>query len=248
MGVLFSAISIAASEFFCPNLATLSETLRMSQSLAGVTFLAIGNGSPDLFSTFAAMKVGSGSLAIGELIGAAFFITSVVTGSMAIVNPFKVSRRPFLRDAIFFFGAVIFTVGLLAHGKITTWVTSGMIAYYIVYVGVVCFATWYWRKHSRQRHRESRPIDVENHDTTTAYEPTEVLGDERDLESAEPDLAEMEQGYISLQHQMRLLRPSIDGTRIPLLHNHSSIRPSLLGALEVLFKIMRLMTVPILIV
>lgn len=45
---------------------------------AGVTFLAFSNGSPDVFSTFAALSHGSGSLAIGELIGAASFIVSVV--------------------------------------------------------------------------------------------------------------------------------------------------------------------------
>jgi sodium/potassium/calcium exchanger 6 len=48
-----------------------------------VTFLAFSNGSPDVFSTFAALKNDSGSLAIGELIGAASFIVSVV----AYVDP-----------------------------------------------------------------------------------------------------------------------------------------------------------------
>ncbi|KAF9984551.1 hypothetical protein BGZ65_000159 [Modicella reniformis] len=37
--------------------------------LTGVTFLAFGNGSPDVFSTFSAIGAGSGSLAIGELVG-----------------------------------------------------------------------------------------------------------------------------------------------------------------------------------
>lgn len=46
----------------------------------GVTFLALGNGSPDLFSTFSAMHSNLGSLALGELIGAASFIVSVVAG------------------------------------------------------------------------------------------------------------------------------------------------------------------------
>src|SRR5271170_5024154 len=191
--LLFSAIGIAASAFFCPNLATLSQALKMSESMAGVTFLALGNGSPDLFSTFAAMKVGSGSLAIGELIGAAFFITSVVAGSMAIVNPFKVSRKSFVRDAIFFAGAVAFSVGLLADGKITTWETSMMIAYYIVYVVVVVMATWYWGKRSRKRRTESRArhhyhrpdeetMEPEDDEATTAHEGTGLIGDVRDLE------------------------------------------------------------------
>jgi solute carrier family 24 (sodium/potassium/calcium exchanger), member 6 len=225
----------------------------MSESMAGVTFLALGNGSPDLFSTFAAMRVGSGSLAIGELIGAAFFITSVVSGSMAIVRPFKVSRKSFLRDVIFFSGAVAFSVGLLADGKITTWETSCMIAYYVVYVLVVVMATWYWGKRSKRRRTESRArhhyhrpdeeIDeIEDDEATTADEASGLLGDVRDLEDAveeEEEDAEMEQGYASLQHRMSLVRPTFDGTRMPSHHTHSNIRPSLFGALEVLHHPLR---------
>jgi solute carrier family 24 (sodium/potassium/calcium exchanger), member 6 len=218
----------------------------MSESMAGVTFLALGNGSPDLFSTFAAMRVGSGSLAIGELIGAAFFITSVVSGSMAIVRPFKVSRKSFLRDVIFFAGAVAFSVGLLADGRITTWETSCMIAYYVTYVLGVVMATWYWGKRSKRRRTESRArheytrpdeetMEVEDDEATTANEGTELLGDVRDLELAvDEEDEEMEQQYASLQHRMSLVRPSIDGMRMPSHHNHSNIRPSLFGALEVL--------------
>lgn len=51
---------------------------RFPFSQAGVTFLAFSNGSPDVFSTFAALRTNSGALAIGELLGAASFIVSVV--------------------------------------------------------------------------------------------------------------------------------------------------------------------------
>jgi solute carrier family 24 (sodium/potassium/calcium exchanger), member 6 len=234
----------------------------MSESMAGVTFLALGNGSPDLFSTFAAMRVGSGSLAIGELIGAAFFITTVVSGSMAIVRPFKVSRKSFLRDVIFFSGAVAFSVGLLADGKITTWETSCMIAYYLVYVVVVVMATWYWGKRSKRRRTESRARhhyhrpdeeieEVEDDEPTTVDEGSGLLGDVRDLETAvddEDETEEMEQGYASLQHRMSLIRPTIDGTRMTSHHNHRNIRPSLFGALEVLLRLLALLTaVPLII-
>lgn len=246
MSFLFGAIGIAASDFFCPNLATLSQTLPISQSMAGVTFLALGNGSPDLFSTFAAMRVGSGSLAIGELIGAAFFITTVVTGSMAIVRPFKVSRKSFLRDVMFFFGAVVLTVFLLVDGKITIWETTFMIAYYIIYVCTVVVTTWYWGKISRQRMIEARArhcsqlsdrevTAVDQHeDTTTANEGTGLLGDVRGLEIIvhdEDGEIEQREAYADLQHRMALIQPIVDGTMIR--HTHANIRPSLFGALEV---------------
>jgi sodium/potassium/calcium exchanger 6 len=70
---LFSFIGITASDFFCPNLSTVASQLGLSESTAGVTFLAFGNGSPDVFSTFSALREGTFGLAIGELIGAASF-------------------------------------------------------------------------------------------------------------------------------------------------------------------------------
>lgn len=76
LSFLFSFIGIVASDFFCPNLATIATYLGLSETTAGVTFLAFGNGSPDVFSTFSAMNQGTFSLAIGELIGAATFSRS----------------------------------------------------------------------------------------------------------------------------------------------------------------------------
>ncbi|CAI4216540.1 unnamed protein product [Parascedosporium putredinis] len=46
LGLLFSTIGIAASDFFTPNLQTIAGVLSMPENLTGVTFLAVGNGSP----------------------------------------------------------------------------------------------------------------------------------------------------------------------------------------------------------
>ncbi|KAK9465757.1 Sodium/calcium exchanger protein-domain-containing protein [Lipomyces arxii] len=139
---VFTTIGITASDFLCPNLGTISDLLGMSESLAGVTFLALGNGSPDVFSTYAAMKSGSGSLAVGELIGAASFITSVVAGSMAIICPFTVAYGSFLRDLTFFTVAVAFAMYCLQDGRIMRWECIAMVALYLVYVAFV--VTWHW--------------------------------------------------------------------------------------------------------
>ncbi|KAM0332500.1 hypothetical protein ACHAQA_002782 [Verticillium albo-atrum] len=149
LGLLFTTIGIAASDFFSVNLSTISSILGLSQSLAGVTFLALGNGSPDVFSTFAAMGSNSASMAVGELIGAASFITAVVAGSMALVREFKVGRRTYVRDICFFIVAVIFTMCFLADGHLHLWECIVMIVYYIFYVFTV--VTWHWYSNRRKR-------------------------------------------------------------------------------------------------
>ncbi|KAF9879257.1 sodium/calcium exchanger protein [Colletotrichum karsti] len=155
LGLLFTTIGIAASDFFSVNLNTISTILGLSESLAGVTFLAFGNGSPDVFSTFAAMGSNSASMAVGELIGAASFITAVVAGSMALVREFKVGRKTYVRDLCFFIVAVCFTMVFLADGHLHLWECITMVCYYIFYVVTVVTWHWYSTRRSQRRVREA---------------------------------------------------------------------------------------------
>ncbi|PNY24517.1 cation exchanger [Tolypocladium capitatum] len=154
LGMLFTTIGIAASDFFSVNLSTIAAILGLSESLAGVTFLAFGNGSPDVFSTFAAMSSNSPSMAVGELIGAACFITGVVAGSMALVREFRVDRKTYARDLGFFVVAVCFTMAVLADGRLLFLECWAMIGYYVVYVLTVVGWHWYTTRRKRRLRRE----------------------------------------------------------------------------------------------
>lgn len=152
---LFSTLGISASDFFCPNLATIAAFLGLDENVTGVTFLAFGNGSPDLFSTFSAMRTGSGSLAVGELLGAASFIVSVVAGSMCIIKPFKVERYPFIRDVGFFTCAVSLLLAITHDGRIRSWEAISLVMVYLVYVCVVVVGSWWERRRETIRAREA---------------------------------------------------------------------------------------------
>ncbi|KAJ7475807.1 Sodium/calcium exchanger protein-domain-containing protein [Mycena latifolia] len=153
---LFSTLGISASDFFTPNLATIAQLLGLDENVAGVTFLAFGNGSPDVFSTFSAMRADSGSLAIGELIGAASFIVSCVVGAMCVIKPFQLHRAIyFVRDVGFMFAAVALLLVILWDGMIHFWEAAVMIALYIIYVSVVVLGTWWERRQERRRAHEA---------------------------------------------------------------------------------------------
>lgn len=167
---LFAFVGIVASDFFCPNLSTISSSLGLPESVAGVTFLGLGNGAPDVFSTFAAMKSGNGSLAIGELIGAASFIVSVVAGSMVLVCPFRVPRHSFLRDVGFFTFAIAFVLYIIHDGRIVRWEATALIILYISYVFVVGFGTW-WIERQHRRRELIRKVRNEYADDGEEIEP-----------------------------------------------------------------------------
>ncbi|KAL0033740.1 hypothetical protein WJX77_003247 [Trebouxia sp. C0004] len=58
-----------AENFFSPILTQLSQELGLPPRLAGVTFLALGNGAPDISSSIAAVRAGQYKMALGSLLG-----------------------------------------------------------------------------------------------------------------------------------------------------------------------------------
>ena len=229
--------------------------------MAGVTFLAFGNGSPDVFSTFAAMKTNSGSLAVGELIGAAGFITAVVAGSMALVRPFKVARKSFVRDVGFFIVAASFSMVFLADGHLHLWECAVMVAFYVFYVATVVVWHWYLRRRSRRKLLEDAARG--NFHTPGADDADdEPYHDEDDEDAAgrrsrastrtvsANDFANLERGGSPMLRPMDEEADADDQTRDRYLAEISSnmrvsrrkpgerrntinpIRPSLVGALE----------------
>ena len=254
LGLLFSTIGIAASDFFCINLSTIATILGMSESMAGVTLLALGNGSPDVFSTFAAMSTNSGSLAIGELIGAAGFITAVVAGSMALVRPFRVARKSFVRDVGFFIVAASFSMVFLADGHLYLWECAAMVSFYLFYICFIFIWHWYLR---RLQVKAEHEYLIRNNFVTAGEE---VPGTEGDVDhqigrgrsasrrTTLDNFAILERGSSPFQAEaeveaddgardwwmaeisrnMRISRSATGERR----HNGNPIRPSLVGALE----------------
>lgn len=83
-------------------------------------------------------------MAIGEIIGAAFFIVSVITGCMGIIRPFQAKRITFMRDASFLTGAVALLTWIVYHGKIYWYHGLALIGYYITYVVTVLLSSYNW--------------------------------------------------------------------------------------------------------
>ena len=55
--VLMYNLGSTADEYLSPALESLSERFNISESLAGVTLLAFGNGAPDVFASIASASV-----------------------------------------------------------------------------------------------------------------------------------------------------------------------------------------------
>ncbi|NXA54709.1 NCLX protein, partial [Nothocercus julius] len=176
---LFIILGVTAEKFepTCPRLTprrAAGWAFSLTSVLHGVTFLAFGNGAPDVFSAVVAFSdPRTAGLAIGAVFGAGVYVTTVVAGGIALVKPFTAASRPFLRDIIFYMVAVFLTFVVLYLGRIRLGEAlgerpagcggrrrcrrgrrrlhpslAGYLGLYIFYVITVVLCTWI---HRRQR-------------------------------------------------------------------------------------------------
>jgi Ca2+/Na+ antiporter len=177
--VIFVFFGRASTEYLSPNLASLSQFLKLPQSIAGVTFAALGNSSPDLFSTVTAIQAGSLELALGELFGAANFIICIVVGSISMVNPCVISKWPFVRDVIASITISLILLSFLLVGKISFIGCLALMLYYALYVIIVIVFI------PSQTDAELSTYDVESNQENTISQETEPLLQNESLSALE---------------------------------------------------------------
>ncbi|XP_078679785.1 mitochondrial sodium/calcium exchanger protein-like isoform X1 [Branchiostoma floridae x Branchiostoma belcheri] len=178
--VLFILLGVSADDYFCPALKVITETLKLSQNIAGVTILAFGNGAPDIFSAVSAInnsRGGEAGLAIGALFGAGVFVTTVVVGAVAILTPFEMMQRPFLRDVVFYLAAGFWTWSVLWFKNINVPQAIGFIGLYVVYVLVVLIG----RKIRQTQLKASQGQSAMATDFSNNYTNTSINGTRADL-------------------------------------------------------------------
>lgn len=145
LALLFLVLGMTADDFLCPALVVVSRTLRLSESVAGVTLLAFGNGAPDIISSLAGIEQSRPELVIGELLGAGTFVTSVVAGSVFLLCRFQLEPDSFLRDTVFYLAASFWAFYLFYTGGVTLGHAVGFLGLYVVYI-VVVLAGYFWKQ------------------------------------------------------------------------------------------------------
>lgn len=131
---IFVGFSVITANFIYPSLDLLSRYLRISKRISGLTLLALGNATPDIFSTYSALSSDSSSLAIGELIGSAAFVICFIIGAMGIIRPFEVNHMEFIKDLYLFLALILLSFLFIYDEKLWDWECIMMILAYIAYV------------------------------------------------------------------------------------------------------------------
>lgn len=162
--LLGSLMSTTADYFFCPPLTYISDALHLSPPLAGITFLAVGNGAADIFTAHSALKhQGDLELVLSALFGGALVVISAVLGLVLLAAPkyedgvksenhsvksagkldhnhFKICKWNVTRDVIMTLLVCVGFAFICDQDWLKTWEAYAILAFYGVYI-VVAFTS-----------------------------------------------------------------------------------------------------------
>eukprot|EP00158_Paraphelidium_tribonemae_P007318 Partr_v1_DN28197_c1_g1_i2_m55191 putative calcium exchanger len=137
LACLLMFVGVAASDYFSPNISTLSRILRLSHDVSGVTIVAFGNCAGDLMGNIISFRsVGAGELAVGELLGTGLISICVVVGTIATLGRDNIGLNgtAVVRDCGFYLLAVSSLLIMLIPGRLYWWEGVILLLIYFFYV------------------------------------------------------------------------------------------------------------------
>lgn len=140
--IAFNLLSSTAEAYLSPAVTNLSEKLNLSETVAGVTLVAMGNGAPDcLVAITSASKDDEDgiSFTIGSIFGAGLFICTMCIGLVIEKAGGKLqpNKIMFMRDLIFYFIATAIILIFAWIGTISLLMAISFMGLYVVYIIVV---------------------------------------------------------------------------------------------------------------
>merc|ERR1719453_767158 len=112
------------------------EKLKISEDVAGATFLAMASSAPELFHSILATFVLVSDGGVGNIIGSALFNLLVIIGVIPAVvgKTLKIWWFPTVRDAIWYAIAILEIYVTLLDGWVYQYEALGMVLTYGAYI------------------------------------------------------------------------------------------------------------------
>lgn len=110
----------------------IARTLGMTETLIGLTVVAVGTSLPELVTSVVAARKGETGLAVGNVIGSNIFNLLFILGISAVIHPVGVNVASVYDLAILFFASLL-TLFFLRKGKaLRRWEGIVMVGIYIL--------------------------------------------------------------------------------------------------------------------
>lgn len=142
VSIIFIVIGLAGviygGDFVVNSATAIATTFGMSNTLIGLTIVAIGTSLPELVTSIVAAKKGEADLALGNVIGSNIFNILLVLGISSIVHTIKVEFDSIIDTSLLLIvNVVVLAIVLKKKSSIGKGVGVFMILMYAVYTGYI---------------------------------------------------------------------------------------------------------------
>lgn len=137
LGILGLAGILIGAKLVVSSSSTIAMKLGMSQTLIGLTIVAIGTSLPELVTSVVAAHKGESDIAIGNVVGSNIFNVLVILGITIIIRPIPVEGKIFF-DMLYLLGGTLLTFIFVATGRRVSRLEGLlMVITYVVYMGYI---------------------------------------------------------------------------------------------------------------
>lgn len=142
VSIIFIVIGLAGviygGDFVVNSATAIATTFGMSNTLIGLTIVAIGTSLPELVTSIVAAKKGEADLALGNVIGSNIFNILLVLGISSTVHSIKVEFDSIIDTSLLLIvNVVVLAIVLKKKSSIGKGVGVFMILMYVVYTGYI---------------------------------------------------------------------------------------------------------------
>ncbi len=142
VSIIFIVIGLAGviygGDFVVNSATAIATTFGMSNTLIGLTIVAIGTSLPELVTSIVAAKKGEADLALGNVIGSNIFNILLVLGISSIVHTIEVEFDSIIDTSLLLIvNVVVLAIVLKKKSSIGKGVGVFMILMYVVYTGYI---------------------------------------------------------------------------------------------------------------
>ncbi len=122
---------------------SIARKLGMAPLLIGLTVVGFGTSAPELVASFQAARVGSGGLAVGNVMGSNVANIALVLGLAAVIRPLRVARRILRIDAPLALSISVLVVIMMANEYL------GRLEGLLLFAGILLYVYWSFRQAKR---------------------------------------------------------------------------------------------------
>lgn len=110
---------VLGGDLVVDNASSIAKTFGLSQTLIGLTIVAIGTSLPELVTSIVAAKKGESGLALGNVIGSNLFNILFILGLSSVLTPIIVTAQVIIDIILLIVGTILVFLCCKLDGKVT---------------------------------------------------------------------------------------------------------------------------------